>query len=811
MSETDQIQPEPPPLDPNDSMNVDRQSIEGIFVEALGKTTPDERRALLDAACEGSPDRRLRVEALLKAYDDAGSFLQQPAGDWRNPPSTAAAGASGEPSVDIHGIPNGLLEPSDKPGCLGTLGPYEVQEFLGRGGMGVVMRALDPKLNRVVAIKVLAPELGAQVTSRRRFLREAQAAAAISHPHVVTIHAVEEGKLPYLVMECIVGRTLQQKIDQTGPLKLTEILRIGTQVAEGLAAAHKHGLVHRDIKPANILLENGVERVKITDFGLARSVDNTDITRTGEVSGTPQFMSPEQAQGQRVDHRSDLFSLGCVLYAMCTGRSPFRGENLAVVVRRICDDTPRPIHESNSEIPGWLVETVNRLLSKDPAQRFQSAAEVAERLSSELAFAQQPAGVRVTPAPRVATRQKFSDRFAAFWPATITPAHAPGNWLVLAALAVAGFFAGRIARFPDFDGFLLYLILGLGLPIYVFVNRGRAGLWTTSRTVGWIVGAVAATFVADVIGSEVGFQRHGMVGFSDFLIFLLGIALLASVWRRGILRVPQEPSIVPPRSGGSGEAQAEPAQVAAARPWKTAGWLVVVLLAGAILFPILIGIGLIVPWMLAREDATARQQRLNQQRLSAAIQESSSDRTGNGSLSVDWDSDTPVRRIVVRDVTSQADEVFQNPANPFVLRHPPGTYHLSIVYKDGRTFVEEVTLSAGHNPHLDLRRNKRPTKVDQPDANHGYLSVDWDAAMPVAHINVGSKVMGGYEGFSNPSKPFAIRRPPGTYDLTIVYTNGRTVRKQVALEANKDVHVDLGEYDSNMKPPANQPEFEAKP
>jgi serine/threonine protein kinase len=374
-----------------DSMNVDPRSIEGIFVEALAKTTGPERQVFLDAACADSPERRLRVEALLKAYDDAGSFLQHAAGDWRQPPPTAAGAAP----VGAGGIPEGLLAPSDKPGCIGMLGSYEVSEFIGRGGMGVVLRALDPALNRVVAIKVMAPEVAAQVSSRQRFLREARAAAAVSHPHIVTIHAVAETELPYLVMECIVGRTLQQKIDEGGALKLKEILRIGTQIAEGLAAAHKHGLVHRDIKPANILLENGVERVKITDFGLARSVDDVAITRTGEVSGTPQYMSPEQALGQRVDHRSDLFSLGCVLYAMCTGRPPFRGDNVAVVVKRICDEPPRPIEELNPDIPAWLIDTIQRLLAKDPGQRIQSAAEVAEMLSIQLAHVQQPPAARI--------------------------------------------------------------------------------------------------------------------------------------------------------------------------------------------------------------------------------------------------------------------------------------------------------------------------------------------------------------------------------------------------------------------------------
>ncbi|MBX3436814.1 MAG: serine/threonine protein kinase, partial [Planctomycetaceae bacterium] len=187
-------------------------------------------------------------------------------------------------------------------------------------------------------------------------------------------------------------------------LRLTEILRIGHQLACGLAAAHKQGLIHRDIKPANILLENGVERVKITDFGLARLVDDVSITRTGEVSGTPQYMSPEQAAGDPVDHRSDLFSLGCVLYAMCTGRSPFRATSLAAAIRRVCDDVPRPIEEINPEIPAWLSDFINALLEKNPDARIQSAEEVAEFLGDRLAGLQHPpslpkASVKTPPRP----------------------------------------------------------------------------------------------------------------------------------------------------------------------------------------------------------------------------------------------------------------------------------------------------------------------------------------------------------------------------------------------------------------------------
>jgi serine/threonine protein kinase len=269
-----------------------------------------------------------------------------------------------------------------------------VFDVIGRGGMGIVLRAMDSKLNRIVAIKVLVPEFAGSPQARKRFAREAQAAAAVSHDHIVTIHAVDDdGQVPYIVMECVVGQSLQQKIDKCGALGLKEILRIGMQMASGLAAAHKQGLVHRDIKPANILLENGIERVKITDFGLARATDDVGMTQSGQIAGTPQYMSPEQAMGQQVDTRSDLFSLGSVLYTLCTGRPGFRADSTLAVMKRVCDDTPRPIGETNPEIPDWLIEIIDRLLMKKPEDRIQSAAEVAELLSQHLAHLQQPASV----------------------------------------------------------------------------------------------------------------------------------------------------------------------------------------------------------------------------------------------------------------------------------------------------------------------------------------------------------------------------------------------------------------------------------
>jgi serine/threonine protein kinase len=292
-----------------------------------------------------------------------------------------------------------FLTPSSKPGHLGRLGHYEVLELLGKGGFGTVLRAFDEKLHRVVAIKVLSPELSASGTARKRFTREAQAAAAVAHEHVVTIHAVEdEANPPYLVMQCIEGQSLQDKLDKEGPLGLKEILRIGLQAAEGLAAAHKQGLVHRDIKPANILLENGVERVKITDFGLARAVDDASLTQSGVVAGTPLYMSPEQAEGQNIDHRSDLFSLGTVLYVMCTGRPPFRATGTMAVLKRVIEETPRPIHEINPEIPDWLADLIGKLHAKKPEDRFQHAKEVAQLLAQHLAQVQQP--VRLPSPPR---------------------------------------------------------------------------------------------------------------------------------------------------------------------------------------------------------------------------------------------------------------------------------------------------------------------------------------------------------------------------------------------------------------------------
>ncbi|TXT23074.1 MAG: serine/threonine protein kinase, partial [Planctomycetota bacterium] len=258
----------------------------------------------------------------------------------------------------------------------------------------LVLKAFDRELKRYVAIKVLAPHLAHSSVARKRFAREAQAAAAVVNPHVIAIHHVQPtGRLPFLIMPLLTGESLAQRLKARGPLELTEVLRIGMQAAAGLAAAHDQGLVHRDVKPANIFLEKGVERVVITDFGLARAADDVSMTRQGVVAGTPEYMSPEQARGEALDGRSDLFSLGCVLYEMATGVSPFRTDSTIATLRRIVDEQPAAIASLAPELPPWFSRIVERLLSKDGAQRFASASEVSQLLEQCLSHLQQPTSV----------------------------------------------------------------------------------------------------------------------------------------------------------------------------------------------------------------------------------------------------------------------------------------------------------------------------------------------------------------------------------------------------------------------------------
>lgn len=293
-----------------------------------------------------------------------------------------------------------VLSPSDDPASLGRIGQYEVRSVIGRGGFGIVFKAYDRALNRNVAIKSLDPAYASVAAARQRFAREAKAMAAVSHEHVVPVYGVDEHQgIPYFVMEYVAGGTLEGRLRRKGPLDPTSIVTIAMQTAQALAAAHRHGLVHRDIKPGNILLDEGTERVRVTDFGLARVANDVNCTRSGFVVGTPQYMSPEQVRGEACDGRGDLFSLGTVMYEMATGHSPFRGDGVYAVMQRIVNDTPRSIRQQNPSIPRWLEGLVERLLAKSAAERFSSAEELVATLLGELAHLKNPTMACQPPRP----------------------------------------------------------------------------------------------------------------------------------------------------------------------------------------------------------------------------------------------------------------------------------------------------------------------------------------------------------------------------------------------------------------------------
>jgi serine/threonine protein kinase len=316
------------------------------------------------------PTHELETSKLLTGYTSALNSLS------RDVPQNFS-GIESDTSIDRE-----MLEPPSHPEMLGRIGRYEIERRIGSGGMGVVFKAIDTELNRPVAVKVLMPHLARNGAARQRFSRESRAAAAVVHEHVVAIHNVDSSaKLPYLVMQYVSGESLKARIDREGPLDIDRILRIGIQAALGLAAAHEQGIVHRDIKPANILLEDGVDRLLITDFGLARTVDDASLTHTGVVAGTPSYMSPEQANGDAVDSRTDLFSLGSVLYFVSTGHPPFRAERAMGVLHRICNQPHRPVWQINNAIPDELSQVIDRLLEKTPAKRFANATDVADALT----------------------------------------------------------------------------------------------------------------------------------------------------------------------------------------------------------------------------------------------------------------------------------------------------------------------------------------------------------------------------------------------------------------------------------------------
>jgi hypothetical protein len=386
----------------------DRAELNGLIA---GHLPPDRQEALerhldhcgrcrqeLDELCGGGtvvPDGPV-PQCLSPSPSDA---LKRVMADLASAPERSSPPAGGVEARP--GYPFSLLQPTDRPGFLGRLGAYDIRREIGRGGMGVVFEGLDPALNRTVAIKVLSPLAVMDEEARGRFLREAQAAAALEHEHVVTVHAVDQvAGMPFLVMQYVAGESLADRLARDKRLPLADVVRIGVQVARGLAAAHAKGLVHRDIKPANIILDAATGRTKIADFGLAKSVGDTSLTTTGTVAGTPEFMSPEQAAGglggEVVDARSDLFSLGVVLYVASSGVSPFRAESPLLALDRVRREEPVPLDELDPSLPKWFSAVVGRLMMKDPADRLSSAEELAALLEQRT---EPPTAVLHAPAP----------------------------------------------------------------------------------------------------------------------------------------------------------------------------------------------------------------------------------------------------------------------------------------------------------------------------------------------------------------------------------------------------------------------------
>ncbi len=344
-----------------------QQSAEEIFEAALDM--PVERRpAYLVEACGGSSQLRDDVERLLRDYQQMGDFLDD-----------SPVGAKKEDAPEFVGQ---TLSAGQK------LGRYTVMEAIGSGGMGAVYRARDEKLERLVAIKILSPGLVTDDESRRRFRKEALALAKLSHPHIAAVYDVgEQDGIDYLVMECVPGQTLSAT-SKAGQLSVERATSILLEIAGALEEAHEQGVIHRDLKPANVMVTPR-GHPKVLDFGIAKLLaplapDATASLETGFLIGTPLYMSPEQAQGNPVDARTDLWSLGVIYFQLLTCRTPFEGDNNIAILHAILTDPPTPLRTLRPDAPQLASQIIDRCLQKDPADRYQSAAEIVRDASALL-------------------------------------------------------------------------------------------------------------------------------------------------------------------------------------------------------------------------------------------------------------------------------------------------------------------------------------------------------------------------------------------------------------------------------------------
>ena len=350
---------------------------ERLLATAMELPAGPDRTAFVEQATADHRELREEIFRLLQIHDDAGSFLEL--SPWDRDSTLRSLDPPAEPALGLDHV-MGLLEPDGSGENLGRLGPFKIVELLGEGGSAFVFRAIDSRLNREVAIKLLKPGLMLTPRHQKKFLEEAQTLASLRADHIINIYEVGEYQnLPYFVMEYLPEGSLQTRLSQKGPLPLEVTLKIAEQVLEGLRAAHSKGILHRDIKPSNVLIERFPDRVKLSDFGLARSVLLEEEDRA---IGTPQFSSPEQIKGEAVNQQTDFFGFGCLLYSMLVGQSPFAGTSRVQTIQLTIESNPEPLSHFGLSIPEALQNLLDRLLAKLPAGRPSGVDEVLASIRS---------------------------------------------------------------------------------------------------------------------------------------------------------------------------------------------------------------------------------------------------------------------------------------------------------------------------------------------------------------------------------------------------------------------------------------------
>lgn len=426
---------------------------------------------------------------------------------------------------------------------------YELDREIGRGGMGIVYRAKDRRLKRTIAIKILPPELAYRSEIRSRFLREAETAAQLSHPHIVPIYSVDEVEgLVFFVMACVDGDNLGKRLHDRGPLPIADVRRILAEVADALAYAHARGVVHRDIKPDNILLDRDEDRALVTDFGIARAIiegSDARLTATGMAIGTPAYMSPEQSAGDReIDGRSDLYSLGVVAYQMLAGELPFQATSTPAMLVKHLSERPVPIEQRRPDCPPDLANIVMRLLEKEPAHRFSGADELETVLRGGTPVAPasyattQPPLARhapIPPAPNTPRAPSAYSPVPAYAPAPTrpAPAGAPFGDGAFGDAAAYGRVPARLAQTPDQGEGDVFA------PTADDWARWKApAVEEFRRKLGWFAIVGSVLFVVGVIGDSDFFGFLGL--WAVYIAFKY-----AKLWSNGfdwrdVLREPRE-------------------------------------------------------------------------------------------------------------------------------------------------------------------------------------------------------------------------------------------------------------------------------